>query len=263
MVIEQVEIDLEREGTLKRTRHGFVLLLEAFRCAAASGWDRWEFAVEIKNLEQRGLNKNDLRWLLVNQLAEHALEYSRPNADSRCFRRVGSLYLPPASCFVLTPLGVSFVERLIAGASLMDSCLQEAPQETRNEVWTDSLSPQWDARDRVLYFGTTVVKTFRVPAPSQELILTVFQEEDWPPEIDDPLPPQRGQNSKTRLHNTINSLNRTRVVPVMKFSANGRGDGIRWSNGTPIQSKYPPTLHPISDVVVAPEVCSPARLAAH
>jgi hypothetical protein len=46
-----------------------------------------------------------------------------------------------------------------------------------------------------------VVKEFKLPAPNQETILTAFQEEGWPPRIDDPLPPvPQAETSSGALH---------------------------------------------------------------
>jgi hypothetical protein len=67
-----------------------------------------------------------------------------------------------------------------------------------------------------------------VPAENQERILAAFEEEGWPVHIHDPLPPHSDQDSKRRLHNTINSLNRHQKQPLIRFSGNGSGQGIRW-----------------------------------
>ena len=51
------------------------------------------------------------------------------------------------------------------------------------------------------------MKQYRVPSFCQEAILEAFEEEGWPPAIDDPLPPHPEQDPKRRLRNTIKSLN--------------------------------------------------------
>ena len=58
--------------------------------------------------------------------------------------------------------------------------------------------------------------------------LAVFEEEQWPSRIDDPLPQQNGQDPKRRLHDTINSLNRKQKNGLIRFSGDGRGAGVRW-----------------------------------
>jgi hypothetical protein len=46
---------------------------------------------------------------------------------------------------------------------------------------------RWDATQRDLRLGDTVVKCFRQRAPNQEAILAVFEEDGWPAWVDSPL----------------------------------------------------------------------------
>jgi hypothetical protein len=95
--------------------------------------------------------------------------------------------------------------------------------------------PTWDRDLQQLRLGNVIVKQFKVPAANQEAILAAFQEEDWPVRIDDPLSPKSDQDPKRRLHDTINSLNRNRRRPLLRFVGDGSGQGVRWefvSNGT-------------------------------
>jgi hypothetical protein len=64
------------------------------------------------------------------------------------------------------------------------------------------------------------------------MILEVFQEEHWPPRIDDPLPPKPGIEPQRRLHDTINSLNRNQRHRLIRFFADGLGKGVRWAGLT-------------------------------
>ena len=88
--------------------------------------------------------------------------------------------------------------------------------------------PSWDRDRPELRWGNTVVKRFKVPAPNQELILAAFQEDGWPVRIDDPLPPHPELDPKRRLHDTINSLNRSQKLPLIRFLGDGSGQGVRW-----------------------------------
>lgn len=91
--------------------------------------------------------------------------------------------------------------------------------------------PQFDGD--ILWYGELVVKNYSQPATAQRIVLEAFEEDGWPREIDDPLPPQPGINPKKRLHDTINNLNRNQRVPLLKFSCCRCGQGIRWeSNGS-------------------------------
>lgn len=91
-----------------------------------------------------------------------------------------------------------------------------------------SLKPVWDKDLNRLTLGDVLVKEYKTPAPNQQLILSVFQEEGWPSRIDDPLPPAPDLDPKRRLHETIISLNRNQRNRVLKFCGDGNGLGVRW-----------------------------------
>jgi hypothetical protein len=73
-----------------------------------------------------------------------------------------------------------------------------------------------------------LIKRFRRPAPVLDLILSAFQEEGWPPQLDDPIPPTLEVDSVTRLHDATNRLNRTQKPRLIVFFGDGTGRGIRW-----------------------------------
>src|SRR5207237_3362867 len=99
--------------------------------------------------------------------------------------------------------------------------------------------PTWDATLHELRLGRRVVKTLNHrPAPAQELILTVFEEEGWPPTIDDPLPATHGVESKRRLAQTVSNLNRAQHPHLISFSVIN-GQTIRWMLKTPAKGKRP------------------------
>jgi hypothetical protein len=77
--------------------------------------------------------------------------------------------------------------------------------------------------------GGKLVKRFRVPSPNQERILAAFEEEGWPPRIDDPLPPHPEQEPKRRLRDTIKSLNRHQINRLLHLTGDGTGQGVRWN----------------------------------
>jgi hypothetical protein len=90
--------------------------------------------------------------------------------------------------------------------------------------------PIWDRHVRELYLGEELVKRFRVPANNQQTVLDVFQEEGWPPVIDDPLPPCVEECPTRRLQATIRSLNRNRISETLRFFGNGSGEAIGWES---------------------------------
>jgi hypothetical protein len=73
--------------------------------------------------------------------------------------------------------------------------------------------------------GTVIVKQ---PAAYQEGVLRAFDEEKWPPRIDDPLVPRPGQDSKRWLHSTISKLNRSQEACLIHFGGGSYGQSITW-----------------------------------
>jgi hypothetical protein len=200
----------------KRLTRGLSALLSAYEYAKDSGRDRWDFAVEIALLEERGLTTNDFRWLVCKGLAEHRREVTMPGEPGRRFQREGELFFAARTCFALTDAGVCEAERL-----------RHAARDARQAA-SPGPAPRWDAARRELRLGSQLVKAFRLPSPNQELILTAFDEEGWPPRIDDPLPPQPHILVKRRLHDAIKNLNRNQRTPHIRFLGDGTGQGVCW-----------------------------------
>ena len=67
-----------------------------------------------------------------------------------------------------------------------------------------------------------------MPAVTQEAILAAFQEEGWPPHLDDPLPPVRDGYPKDRLRDAIRHLNANQKKRLIRFRGDGTGQGILW-----------------------------------
>jgi hypothetical protein len=77
-------------------------------------------------------------------------------------------------------------------------------------------------------FDSCVVKRFRLPACNQEAVLSMFEDEGWPPAIDDPLPFRPEQEAKERLHVTIRHLNANHQNQLIRFRGNGTGEAVLW-----------------------------------
>ena len=89
-------------------------------------------------------------------------------------------------------------------------------------------TPFYDSELRQLWVGRTVVKRFTQASDAQEIILAVFEEENWPRSIDDPLPVKDDQESKQRLRMAVCNLNRRQLVPLLRFQVIQRGTGVAW-----------------------------------
>jgi len=205
-----------------RFRLGLSTLLEAFEYAFELRRSVWDFAVEISVLRRAGLTRSDLRWLVCQGIVEHGAEGTGADEKRRTFHRTGTLTFRKQTCFVLTEAGAELAR------NQCNLPAQPNNRFPRSESPNAPLVPEWDKERQELRVGGLVVKQFKVPAPNQEMILAAFQEEGWPPRIDDPLPPQAGQNPSRRLHDTIMSLNRHQKQPLIRFSGDGSGEGVRW-----------------------------------
>jgi hypothetical protein len=204
-------------------------LLEASEYAQDLGASAWDFSLEISSLRRLKLSNSDLRWLVVRGFVDHALEIASGDGLQRSFRTPKRLVFGKRSCFVLTPVGVALARRFHGvGEALDDDEARSAPSESGLDLVPPSRMPKWDRDRHELRVGSLVVKRFTIPSPAQEAILAAFDEKDWPARIDDPLPPRDGLSPKSRLQETINSLNQTLKRPLLQFFGDGSGQGILW-----------------------------------
>jgi hypothetical protein len=222
-----------------RVQQTLTLLLEAYRYAEDLDLDPWDFAVELPTLRPLRLTNSDCRWLIGRGWVECGFELTLAGDERRSFRRSTNLKLSKRSCLVLTDAGV-----VAAGGKPCEAAVSDLANDLRSNVASTGhrpvsfpeiiasaaaeSKPVWDRDRQQLRLGNVIVKQFKVPASNQEAVLAAFQEENWPPRIDDPLSPQAEQDPKRRLHDTINSLNRHQRHPLLRFLGDGSGQGVRW-----------------------------------
>jgi hypothetical protein len=238
--ISPVELPATRLALASRLQAALSVLLEAHNYARDLRLDSWDFAVELSTLRPLGLTNSDCRWLAGKGLVECGFELTLAGDERRSFRRCTNLKLTKRTCLVLTSAGVVAVGgvapvevRREQVSTVVDSADRSAhrPGSLPELTAAGSISepkPTWDRDRKQLRLGKVIVKQFKVPAANQEVVLAAFQEEDWPVRIDDPLPPKPDQDPKCRLHDTINSLNRNQKRPLVRFLADGSGQGVRW-----------------------------------
>ncbi len=213
-----------------RIKTALLALLEAIDYGQDLERTAWDFAIELPCLRRMKLSNSDLRWLVGRDLVDHAIEITTTGDAERSFRQPPRLMFSKRACFVLTSAGVTLA-RGIAGReqSRRRSDLHSAADQPVLAIaHPRPLSPSWDRNRQELKVGNTVVKRFRVPAANQESILAAFEEEHWPPRIDDPLPPHPEQSPKRRLQETIKSLNRNQRTSMIRFLGDGSGQGVLW-----------------------------------
>jgi hypothetical protein len=203
-------------------REALALLLQACEYARELGQCPWELAVEIEVLREARLTHSDLRWLAAKGYVAHGVEISNPDDSARSFRHTTLLRPEPGTCFILTEAGAAFARESTIIA-------QQARGQSANAFGAlDAASLKWDQQRRQLRVGSEIVKEFKLPSPNQETVLMAFEEDGWPPRIDDPLPPVPEIDSRRRLHDTIKALNRKQKRALVRFMGDGTGEGIRW-----------------------------------
>lgn len=183
-----------------------------------------DFAVGIDELRRLGLAEIDLRWLCTKGFFRHLVETTTDSATKRTFSNAGSVYFGPRSCFTLTDSGLSFARSIM---------LRRAKSRVKTVRQRDlsartTASPVWKADAQELWASGLLVKRVPPRATNQLTVLHCFDEDDWPPRIDDPLPPSESVDPVDRLHNTVKRLNGNQFERLVVFGSDGTGQGISW-----------------------------------
>lgn len=232
-IVEGPSID---EAMLLHVQPGLQLLWDSCVCARQASAEPWEFSVEWPELRRLGLTCNDVRWLIRQGLVQHAYEVTEAEDNCRKFVPCTSLNLSRRTCLVMTEEGRQVSRPFIEERGVIHPArISRAGEAVVNVKPAHDcgiaglILPRWDRDRRQLRLGSKIIKEFKVPAPNQEIILDVFEEENWPVKIDDPLPHKTGVVPQRRLHDTINSLNRRQRHRLLHFAADGLGLGVRWN----------------------------------
>ncbi len=218
---------LRRREVRPHLRPALHLLLEAYEYAVDLEQSVWELAVELDVLRDAKLSNSDLRWLAAIGFVEHAVETTGPTDCLRQFRKTPLVNVNAPTCVILTTSGVAAAREICSGKA--EPLLESVAANCRLvNVEEETLQPKWDDQRRQLRVAADVVKEFKLPSPNQETVLMAFEEEGWPPRIDDPLPPLAPLDPRRRLHDTIKALNRKQKCRLVRFMGDGSGEGIRW-----------------------------------
>lgn len=222
---------VERDPTLypAGVRAARDLLSEATHLANELACDHWEFAVEIWILFDLGLSPSDIRTLVCLGALLHRYETTAAGASGRSFSPPRAARLTKQSCFVLNE-DACWPELVPDSSDGSVGCWAAArgPLLRLHSTESSASKPHWNSLRRELMLDGQVIKAFRRPAPNQQIILQVFEEEGWPERIADPLPMQPGHSPKRRLHETIQSLNDGQAAPLVVFHGDGTGEGVLW-----------------------------------
>lgn len=238
---EKAFVDAVSESTSplidERMRAGLVVLWRAYLCSQDTGANVWDLSVPAARLYQAGMNSDHLRWLITEGLAQHGQETTAHGDPHRSFRHGNRYFLTDRSCLILTVSGAALTEDVFRETAVSPHVTLPVPSPVAAAAsrhidygrMATAEKPQWDPVRRELTLAGIVVKRFRVPARNQETILSAFEEDDWVEHIHDPLPVTLNIDAPTRLHDTINRLNRCQVNHLLRFHGDGKGTGIFWA----------------------------------
>jgi hypothetical protein len=215
------------------TEEPFRILLAAYYDAQILKRDVWDFAVEIRFLERAGMSYSLLRFSAGLGEVLLAREVFSRGSQKRSFEPTGNFLITRHTCVVLTEKGAAVALAAVRQAKQFARARRNGSLKNGRAT---RLRPSWDSAVRELRLGSRFLKRFTKLAVNQELILAAFEEEGWPPRIDDPLPPKPGADPKQRLRETITNLNRSRISPFLCFRGDGTGTGICWQRRPQIYS---------------------------
>jgi hypothetical protein len=218
---------LDRGGAWaeRRFQSALVLLNDATNFARDTGRDAWDYCLRLEELLSAGLTVADCRWLADKKLVE-ARDTARARGRGRGIRPLRATF-SRSTRFVLTAAGVAFAADLCSPIGR-----PRAPTGNGNphRDWaSDAMGgPRWDPRLLVLQVDDIAVKEFQAKARNQLVIVSAFDTQGWPRQIDNPLdsggPAQRAQ----ALADAVHGLNRNLRAKVIRFHTAEKGASVRY-----------------------------------
>jgi len=197
------------------------ILLDAWDNAAQFQRHVWEFAVDVNRLQALGVTPEEIRWLIENKYVHHALELTGSAPARQVVEPANPSVLADNSRFVLTAASIEALRKL----------------ESQTSVSPPRL-PHYAVELRELRLERELVKRFRQPAPKQHGLLSAFEEQHWPPRIENPLDPHPADAAaKLSLNRAIQRLNRCQKTPLIRFRGDGTGMGVIWELRDPTSGR--------------------------
>jgi hypothetical protein len=97
--------------------------------------------------------------------------------------------------------------------------------ESLQKLFADT-KPVWDNQAGTLSYGGIAVRHFRRPSSDHWRILDAFEQQGWPPRIDDPLPETADGDRPQRLAEAVQFLNGNEEL---SFQVDETGGGAFWA----------------------------------
>ncbi|HEX4591667.1 MAG TPA: hypothetical protein VH120_17145 [Gemmataceae bacterium] len=175
--------------------------------------------MNITHLIAAGASGEEVCRMVAGGLLERRDERRRNERGERTFQSGTDGAMSARTCFVLTLAGEAYLGQW-----------DGYPAPARADAVPKLVVPHWDGERSQLWYRDTLVKWYRQPAPSQETILSAFEEDSWTSRIDDPLPMVDGLDPQERLHEAVKGLNRGQAVRLLEFHRDGKGEGVTWQS---------------------------------
>jgi hypothetical protein len=203
------------DAALLRRMTGLLSLAQASLETATASSDALQFAVEINVLRNgQGLTNEDLRWLVLERLAEQWRETTRAGSRKRTFCKSPALKLASSTCFVVSPKGMSLVRRIY--------------QVGHDRSGASELKPHWNPRTGDWTFDGRLIKHLRDDADAQRKVLDQCQTENWADDITNPFADLPTKERGHYLGQTLFHLNSNQREAQIKISACKKSRCIRW-----------------------------------
>ncbi|WP_168565941.1 hypothetical protein [Crateriforma spongiae] len=194
-------------------------IAEVFSHCLHDDADRWQYSLPMNQLHEQGFSSDQLSKLVSSNWIEHALEIVSDNASQRRFSFDGSMSFSESSCFALSVEG----RRILSGLVTLTGEIAR-PGSSMHPF----AKPVWDDEGNRLTFAGVLVKRYRQPAETQKCVLRAFQSQQWSKQIENPLPDEGFVDRVDQLYETVRSLNRCRIVKLIRFETIESPHFIGW-----------------------------------
>lgn len=190
-------------------------LAEAQNAAEGAGADVWQYSVPIDVLRNFiGVSNHALRRLVSEGLVEYRLEKIPSRSRRRGFLRNHTMKLTGATCFVLTAIGVRYVQRLLDSLRATDERSEE--------------KPRWNAQNGKWTFCGKLVKQLGGVAKTQRLLLDACQLQGWGNPIKSPWADRPMPDRSRHLRRALDHLKSEQQETHIGFSSLDKARSFRW-----------------------------------
>ena len=198
-------------------------LLAAWARAELRRVNSVDFPVPLTSLPGVARAEHLIVWMYYQGHVEHLQPKRVAHTRKRRWHAVDTVHFNKSSAVALTGRGATFAEEFLS-ASLTAGAKEKRAAWAR--LITGRLTPRFKKNE--FTWGCHVLKHFTQSALSQRLLLQALEEDGWAALSDNPFTGGGRINPKTRLHETIKSLNHNQKKNLIHFGGDGTGQRVGW-----------------------------------